>query len=143
MNASRLGTYFHLPRMPVPTSPFGVASVGDRCLTIVHPVGAIGVGGVSAQTRPSPHQRTNRLRCGSKSIAQFCMSIALLARGDANSPVGSTAVIRTSLLARPGATRLQYMNGIAFVPVLTSSLRSGSSAHVVIPPVPLQKMPTV
>ena len=42
-----------------------VASVGDGCLTIVHPVVAIGFGGVSTQTRPSPHHSTKSARSGS------------------------------------------------------------------------------
>src|SRR5689334_20024789 len=105
MNASRLEMYFHLPRMPLPASPFGTGSVGAVCLTIVHPDRDGLTGGVSVHTRPSPHHNAKSWRIGSKSRPQNEMSIELEASSVSNSPVGSTGVITMSLLEGPGVLR--------------------------------------
>src|SRR6185295_13731307 len=129
MNASRLGMYFHLPRMPVPKSPLGRASTGVFCRTMVQPSGDAVAGGVSTHTRPSPHHSAKRLRLASKSKPQLDSVTLPLASSVGNSPLGSVGVTRTSRLPDPGVLRSQYTNGTAALPVRTNSLRSGSTPH--------------
>ena len=108
---SKFGTYFHLPRMPVPRLSLGTLPSGVEPLTIVQPVADATGGGVTVQTRPSPHHSLKSLRTGSNSRPQVRSRMLPLESSVGNSPVGSVGVTRVSKLAGPGLARFQKIKG--------------------------------
>src|SRR5665647_2684563 len=112
IKTSRFDTYFHLPRMPVPRLSVGTALGGRGALTMVQPVVTGVGGGVTVQTRPSPHQSLKSLRTGSNSRPQLPMLMAPLDSSVGNSPLGSTGVIILSRFPGSEFDRSQKMNGV-------------------------------
>jgi len=92
-------------------------------LTMLQPLAPNVGGGVTVQTRPSPHQSLKSFRTGSNSRPQLRILISPLDSSAGNSPLGSVGVTIVSNL--PGLDRSQKMNGV-FRCVDRNILRSGS-----------------